>query len=1292
MRHLCSYSSCLILCAALMRGASPSASLPSRPVLRFEAQDDQGLHWTVRGAAYQADLTAGSFRLNQPDGSALKVVLAGASTLAHMAGEEQLASRSYYFRGRDPEQWRSDVAHFARLRAAGVYPGIDAVYYWGKNGLETDFVVSPGADASRIKLDFGQRGVVLDSDGNLNDESTGQLLMAAPQAYEIDDEGGRHPVLSRFRLLKKDQAGFETARLDPSRTLIIDPTLSFATYLGGSGRDTLVGIERGVDGRIYVAGNTTSVDLPQGVELNSLLDKPVVLPVEDTFVACYSPDGATLQYVVYVGGNAQDLVTSLAVDPQGRATVAGYTFSEDFPTTSGAMVTALGARSLDAFTYRLSADGSTLEYSTFLAVISPSWGYLATNGNPLAFLVAVDASGAATIGGPAEISAGNGVTVSSVTPTKGAFQRNEAGGNDIFLLRLTPDGSAVQWATYYGGSHDETLKGLTMDSAGNVLVVGTTNSNDLPLSHPFQAAPPTLYNTSAFYNSAVAGFFAKFSSDGTALAAASYFGGQSNGSFLSSVAIDQAGGIYLAGGSPVSAAPGLTDLPATPPQPNYGSGPATLVKLDPTGTAPQYMWAYSFLGAGQTQRVRVDASQRPCILVNISMPVTFPGALPGNTYSNAAFACFAGDGKTLQLETSPPINASLSPSVADFAIGPDGTLIGAANGFPPFPTTPSAPQPSPVPPGGSQDGYVFMIQPDNPSPQLFYASPTVIYVPAGNAPLSIGLSLVGANFVQGSTILWNGSPLSLTTTYQTNITSVAISVTGSVNAPAFAKGDVQIQVSTPGPGGGVSAPFTIQYINPEPRNASITPSAIPTGAGDTTFTIAGSLSSDCTVTWNGVPQSLTLAPSGQSGFQFTMPASTFNSAGDNIVVVSNPPPGGGSSLLHVSVTTTGLPASGPTILGPVVVGVGQGGSTQTLSANNFQPGAVVVWNGSDRPTIPGSNTTLQFVLSLNDVSQMGTAQVQVRSGGLLGPPVTAYIGMPGGGSLILGDSARGQVYFAANNSSSQFQLLVAGAIPSGKILRSVDLGARIANFFRTDDNQYLWVVTTDGRIRRVNIDSFAIDLTPVVPISPSLIGSPVVIPVPGTSGTIIAAGTDGVLRVFDGNAQRGFSTADLFPAPPQPLTPIFATPDAVWATTGYYSSGCMLRLTYDYTGFSSFAQTCNNNLTGPWGLPSPEVKVDAGVTYFQSGSETLVWNAPYTGALVDLINRRMIVTIGRQTGTSPGIYYSTLEVYNLDTEAPIAVVPAAGGLPSGTLAAYSSSQVLIGNAGTVVLVDFSGTP
>ena len=1273
MRTYLRFFSLLIVAAspALAAGVQPSHS----PAWFEAAAGAKDQRWVVHGPAIEAEISADALRLAGRNGDILDVRLIGASGSSVVRGEEPLSARSFYFHGRNQKEWRG-AQHFGRVRIGDVYPGVDAIYYDGANGLEADFVVSPGTDVSLIRLQFKGRKLALDREGNLRDGAGGAILMAAPAAWEGSSDE-RRVVPGGFRIIGEDRVAFRFDRRDRSQTLLIDPILSYATYFGGSGRDTIVGVERGADGRVYVAGNTTSVDLPLGISLNSPLIRPISLPVEDTFVACYNTDGS-LAYVDYVGGDAQDLATSLAVDPSGRPTVAGYSASADFPTTPGAFSPATSSR--DAFVYRVSADGSTLEYSTFLKVISPTWGYLATG--PVTFLVSVDASGTATVGGTAvtftAALSSSAVTVIGPTATSGVFQNASAGGDDIFLMRLLPGGTGVQWATYYGGKSDEVLTAMTLDAAGDVLVTGTTDSNNLPLVSAFQAAQPTNPNITA-------GFFAKFAPDAKTVAAASYLGGQSNNTSVSSIAVDETGAIYIAGSSPISATPGLTAV-ATPTSPYTPQSPAMILKLDPTGTVKQYLWSYGAFTAGGVSRIRVNASHGPCILTSFGQVPLFAGSLVGSAgYPGNGFACFGSDGMTLQFATLPPGNSSgPGPSPIDFALAPDGTIIGAANNAAGVAVTINAPEPMQL----GNNGYVFEIQPQNPAPQLNAVIPSLIFTPLPGNTSTTSISLLGSNFAVGETVLWNGAPVNLPNPgnyFYGNSISGGLS-TSTLNS--LPKGDVQIQVSMPGPGGGTSNPLTVKYVNPAPSSITVTPQVVPVGSGATTFTVTGGLTSDCSITWNGAVQ--TLVSTGPSIFQFTIPAAAFTAAGDFIVVASNPAPGGGSATANVSVTATGLPA--PTPVGAVTVGLGQGGTTQNLVVNFAPDDAVVVWNGSDRPTSRMNSTTLQFILSENDVLQMGSSQLQIRSGGVLGPAVTAYIGLPVANLHVIGDPVRGLAYFAGAGSAGTASAIVAANIPLGQIVHSVDLGSTIVSLFMTDDQAYLWVSTMDGRISRVNVNTFAIDMTATTPGPLSqYIFVPTAIPVPGTSATIVAAGSDGILRIFDSGVQRGFSSADLYPAAPGNLIPIFATPDAVWAEVGTPNPTCIVRFTWDYTGLSGFTQTCGN-ASDPWELPSPELKMDAGVRYFQSGLETLVWSSPR--GYVDFAERRLIEAIFTLLNQTEGFnnYAYKLAIYGLDSEAQTEMVPAAGLLPAGTFIPYTESQALWSATNMLVIVDLPSTP
>jgi len=185
-----------------------------------------------------------------------------------------------------------------------------------------------------------------------------------------------------------------------------------------------------------------------------------------------------------------------------------------------------------------------------------------------------------------------------------------------------------------------------------------------------------------------------------------------------------------------------------------------ILKLDSTATAQQYFWSYGALTAGSLSRIRVNSSHGPCILTNFGQAPSFAGALAANAgYPGNGFACFGEDGVTLLFATMPPGSlAGPPPSPVDFALAPDGTLIAAANFATGVPATVNAPEPAPV---GTLNGYVFEIQPQNPTPQLNLVSPALILTPLPGSTSSTALTLLGSNFAAGENVLWNGTPTGL---------------------------------------------------------------------------------------------------------------------------------------------------------------------------------------------------------------------------------------------------------------------------------------------------------------------------------------------------------------------------------------------------------------------------------------------------------------------------------------------------------------------------------------------------
>ena len=287
--------------------------------------------------------------------------LVGGNSLAKVSAGNQLPGKINYFLGNDPNKWRTDVAHYARVSYQNVYPGISLAFHGAQRQLEFDFVVAPGANPAPIGFIFtGTQGMKTDNSGNLIVSSTaGNVLLHKPVAYQ-EQNGVRQPVDARFQLKTNNQVSFELGNYDRSRELVIDPSVSYeySTYLGGSGNDAGYGIAFDSNGDAYVTGQTASANFPGAS--NTLTG------TANAFITKIAADGSSLVYSIYVGGNGAngDSGNAIAVDASGDVFVAGGTTSSNFPHTTGVFQTTLKGAG-NAFVLELAPSG-VLTYSTYL--------------------------------------------------------------------------------------------------------------------------------------------------------------------------------------------------------------------------------------------------------------------------------------------------------------------------------------------------------------------------------------------------------------------------------------------------------------------------------------------------------------------------------------------------------------------------------------------------------------------------------------------------------------------------------------------------------------------------------------------------------------------------------------------------------------------------------------------------------------------------------------------------------------------------------------------------------------
>lgn len=810
----------------------------------------------------------------------LHLKLVGANAAAKITGVEELATKSNYFIGSDPKKWRAGVSSYSKVQYQEVYPGVDLVYYGNQGQLEYDFVVAPGADPRAIALaiETGQsqiqnpkREIVIAANGDLVvDTGSGEVRLHKPVVYQVDNRqssidnrqflDGRYvlrPAKTEKRNSKIEirraesrsprlEVAFEIASYDPRLPLIIDPALSYSTFLGGSDSDTGYGVAVDADGNLYVTGSTGSIDFPTASPYQAADGGDF-----DVFVTKLNPAGTALVYSTYLGGSGFDRGTAIAVDAAGNAYLTGMTASNNFPNTSGAFQTTFGdgtcgtAFCSDAFVTKLDPTGATLLYSTYLGGGDADFG----QG------IAIDAAGNAYV---------TGSTLSTNFPTKAPLQAAKAGNpdaSDAFLTKLGPDGKGLVYSTYLGGAGGDFGQAVAVDSAGNAYLTGYTfSSEDFPTHNP-------LHSTNA---GSADVFVTEVDPAGAALVYSTYLGGSGLDRAFA-LAVDGSGNAYLTGDT------NSPDFPISGGalQPLMGEGTcgaapcadAFVAKLSSTDSTPVYS---TYLGGADLEQgsgIAVDASGN-AFVTGFTRSDDFPTLHPlqsafggGTCGPNACPDAFVAelDATGSELVYSTYLGGDETDFGQAIAVDASGnayvTGSAASHNFPVIAGAIQAARGGGVPAG---DAFVAKITPDDvPGVALYpqtltfsdratgFTSPaqTVTLINSGSASLSITSIVANGDFGQtngcGSSVAAGGATCTIDITFTPTATGTR---TGDVTITDDAAGTPHV-ISLTGTG-----------ITPSP---AVTVSPSPLTFPDQTFGITSAV------------QTITLTNSGTAGLTIT---------------------------------------------------------------------------------------------------------------------------------------------------------------------------------------------------------------------------------------------------------------------------------------------------------------------------------------------------------------------------------------------------------------------------------------
>ena len=287
-------------------------------------------------------------------------------------------------------------------------------------------------------------------------------------------------------------------------------SLVYSSYIGGSKSEECIAVRADANGAAYIAGSTTSLDFP----VKNTFQKPQGGLYRDAFVAKVAPEGNSLIYSTCIGATGDEICQGLAVEADGSATIVGSTRSPLFP-VKAAFQKAYGGN-WDGFVTKFSPKGNSLVYSSFLG--GPNYDGI--------YGMAMDAEGAVYVVG---FSYGG-------FPLKKAFQKTRKGGVDAIVAKIEPNGKAVAYSSYLGGSGLDEAYAIAVDGNGAAHAVGITGSADFPVKSPYQAARRGSYD----------GFLTVVDPGGLKLLSSTYLGGSYRDSAFG-VALDGSGGIFLCG-------------------------------------------------------------------------------------------------------------------------------------------------------------------------------------------------------------------------------------------------------------------------------------------------------------------------------------------------------------------------------------------------------------------------------------------------------------------------------------------------------------------------------------------------------------------------------------------------------------------------------------------------------------------------------------------------------------------------------------------------------------------------
>ena len=1151
-RFLLPICPCLLILCPLVRAAAPKNSRISLPIVFEENRGQVGSEFGFLNRSNGMETLYASsgihMRIPNKTGEVTEIQMrwlhAGRPSIL---AEQPLPGHSNYLLGSDPSRWIKGIPQSAQIRYQQLYPGIDLVFHGAGDSIEHDFEVQPGANPAKIAFRLDQHAVVLKDESLEVEAGAHALHFAKPLAYQ-QYAHERKQISAAFSISAEGVVTFRLGKYDSSKALVIDPVLTFSTYLSGTNSDTIRAITTDASGNVYVTGQTAATDFPIKNPEQSTCSN-CASGDNDAFVTKLDPTGKTLLYSTYLGGANGAEGGGIAVDGQGNIVVSGTATGNDFPHTLTPPAFCHTTNSC-FFITSLKPSGASFNYSLLLG------GSQNAPGSGSDGQLVLDSAGNAYF-------AGNTYDANFPT-TPGTFSSAVPGYpyQSLIVLKMDTTGKLVYSTVIPGNAPANPLNSynnyfqtaaIAVDTNGQVTVAGTSGPGLPTTSGALQASFPNNVEEGS------AGFLLQLNNTATTLNYATYLPGTD---YAAALAVAGDGSLYVAGSTTETTLPVSSNayIKALVPGPNCANCSAGyILKLDSTaktvvdatyleGTPTAGNAGAMLLGMSLDSHANVvvggltgspDFPLKNPFVSQLKTSTSVVGLVVAQMSSDLSSLLFSS---FFSSTTGTPFTGSLFDALA---VDPNDHILLAGTTYATnFPTTPGSFEPElPQQSGETQTYHAFLASLNlaTPAPSVCLSSWNINFglVPAltttsqsltltncGNAPLHLtsytssfpSVAATGncADVAAGSTCTLqvsfspaNSTAISgaITLADDAGIPTQTVEFAGQGLAAELVPDPTSLNlghllVGTQG--------AAVQIFLENLGTASLVISAV-TVSGDFSLAAKG-----CTAP---VPQSTSCPVS----LEFKPTAEGARTG--LLTITSNDPVNPQLSVPLSGVGDSVYAAPTVTNIDPPTVQVGIAAQQLQVTGANFYPASVVSIHGQPQATTFVSNTQLTATVDGPSVAAIGEEPVTVFTptpggGESNAVPLTPYQTLAINPSFLIAVPATGMLYASIPASSVTNPNTIVPIDPTtGKTGTPIPVGKDPRKMAASDDGKYIYVALYgDQTIQRINLQTSTVERTFPFPTVSFVSTSPLTVAdmhvVPGANQSLVVA-FDGTIALFN---------------------------------------------------------------------------------------------------------------------------------------------------------------------------------